>query len=137
MAQGYLGPDATNNIAEYEGLLAAMSRANGLATPSDSLVFEVDSNILARQLQVFGIGKFACRSESLKRYFLQCVRLGWDMSGRGIAWRIRHIYREFNQTADSLANMAIDIGSSPWDPPTGNDRVEAPIRAPTVEEFLR
>ena len=37
------------------------------------------------------------------------------MTNKGVEWEVRHIYREFNQTADALANAAIDDenGSGP------------------------
>ncbi len=37
-----------------------------------------------------------------------CVRLGERLSDDGVEWKIRHIYREFNQTVDSLSYQAID-----------------------------
>ena len=91
-----------------------MLRALEITAPRDIVVFEVDSALVARQVQVFGIGKCACRSLALRPQFLNCVRLGWRLTDNQTIWQIRHIYREFNQVADSLANEAIDRGDSPW-----------------------
>ena len=38
----------------------------------------------------------------------QCVHVCDSLSALHISWDIRHIYREFNQTADTLSNQAID-----------------------------
>ena len=116
-ARGYLGIGVTNNIAEYCGLEQVMQRALEITAPMDIVVFEVDSALVARQVQVFGIGKCACRSLNLRPSFLNCVRLGWRLTDNQIIWQIRHIYREFNQVADSLANEAIDRGDSSWPAP--------------------
>ena len=92
-------------MAEYEGLLASMRRA---ARKRDKeVIFEVDSMLLARQIGHV----WACRSPSLTPYYEKCLQLGDTLDARGITWSIRHIYREYNQAADSLSNEAIDVGS--------------------------
>ena len=116
-ARGYLGTAVSNNVAEYCGLKEGMLRALDIASPRTTVCFEVDSSLVARQMQVFGIGKFACRSPDLRQWFLDCVRLGWRLEDNQVTWLIRHIYREFNQVADALANEAIDIGDSSWASP--------------------
>ncbi len=95
-----------------------MRRALDVAVPTDTITFEVDSMLVARQILVFGVGKFACRSGSLLLLFSQCVELGRSLESQGNSWKIRHIYREYNQTADALANEAIDVGSAAWSTPT-------------------
>ena len=37
-----------------------------------------------------------------------CNRLGNALEERGVSWEVRHVYREYNQIADELANLAID-----------------------------
>ena len=38
-----------------------------------------------------------------------CVCVSWDtLNESGVKFEIRHIYREYNQTADALANTALD-----------------------------
>ena len=103
-ARGFLGRNVSNNVAEYHGLLQCMRRA---ARADDRCVmFEVDSMLLAMQLARYR--PWACRSENLLDLHRECVRLGERMAETGVAWNIRHVYREFNQVADSLANRAID-----------------------------
>ena len=103
-ARGLLGNDVSNNVAEYEGLRSCMRRALRIKDPM--VVFEVDSMLLARHLAHHR--PWACRSENLLQINIDCVRIGKDLSNSGVLWEIRHIYREFNQTADSLSNQAID-----------------------------
>ena len=117
VARGYLGEDVSNNVAEYEGLAAAMKRSLEVVPANSNVAFEVDSKIVAKQVQVMGPGKYACRTASLTPFFLECVRLGWALTARGINWLVRHIYREYNQICDAQANQAIDIGSAPWRQP--------------------
>ena len=51
---------------------------------------------------------WACRSENLIALHQQCVHVCDSLSALHISWDIRQIYREFNQTADTLSNQAID-----------------------------
>lgn len=94
---GYLGA-ATNNVAEYAGLLAALTwaRRNGVQT----LTIHSDSLLLVRQLQ----GSYKVKAPNLKPLFLRALELR-----RGIAEvRFEHVRREYNTRADELANRAID-----------------------------
>ena len=99
----YIG-DASNNVAEYHGLRVAMQRA--VRRPDAEVVFQVDSDIVARQMQ--RVNASVCQSADLLQLHHDCVRLGHALDDRGVRWEVRHIYREYNQTADGLANLAID-----------------------------
>ena len=103
-SNGYLGAAATNNVAEYHGLLECMTRA--LRAKDLRVVFQVDSRLVA--MQVAPHHPWACRSPSLQELHRHCVDAGLLLTSRGIQWQIIHIYREFNHTADALANAAID-----------------------------
>ena len=71
----------------------------------DPLVyFEVDSDLVAKQMNF----RSGCKNSSLKGLFADCCAYGKQLTDMGVEWKVRHIYREFNQTADSLANAAID-----------------------------
>ena len=61
-------------------------------------VFLVDSMLVAEQLN----GNYACRSEDLQDTYSKCVSILEDLTNRGQPWQIRHIYREYNATADAL-----------------------------------
>ena len=103
-ARGFLGPGVTNNVAEYRGLLECMMRA--MRRDDQLVLFEVDSMLLAMQMAQHR--PWACRSESLIDLHVGCVEAGTELTRSDKAWRVRHVYREFNQVADSLANASID-----------------------------
>ena len=94
---GFLGR-TTNNVAEYAGLLAALTwaREHGV----DSLTIYSDSQLLVNQLS----GAYRVKAPHLVPIFLQALRLK-----RGIgAVEAQHVRREQNREADRLANRAID-----------------------------
>jgi ribonuclease HI len=94
---GYLGR-TTNNVAEYAGLLAALSLAHRLGV--ERLTVYSDSQLLVRQMH----GQYRVKAPHLKRLFQQALQL------RRLIARveIRHVGREENSQADGLANLAID-----------------------------
>ena len=96
--------NASNNIAEYEGLKAGMQRANRVG--DKSVIFEVDSKLVAKHMA--HKDAWTCKTEDLKPLYRICRRLGEELTKKGITWEVRHIYREYNQSADSLANAALD-----------------------------
>ncbi len=69
-------------------------------------MIQVDSMLVSRQLAAHD--SWACRSEDLVPLRDACRELGGRLSNDGIAWSIVHIFREYNQTADTLANQAVD-----------------------------
>jgi ribonuclease HI len=89
---------ATNNVAEYRGLLAALDwarrhHANRLHVRSDSL-------LLVQQM----LGRYKVKSEGLQPLHAQARRLAGDI-GRV---SFEHVRRESNRHADRLANAAMD-----------------------------
>ncbi|HWP59643.1 MAG TPA: ribonuclease HI family protein [Candidatus Acidoferrales bacterium] len=95
----YLGT-ATNNVAEYEGLLMALEEA--LSLGARSVKINSDSELLVKQIN----GEYRVRSEKLKE--LHGKALG--LLRRFERYRLTHIRREENRVADELANRAIDSG---------------------------
>lgn len=89
---------ATNNVAEYRGLLAALAwaAAHGIAT----LHIRSDSLLLVKQMQ----GEYRVKHPGLQPLHEEA---------RGLARRIgrvtfEHVRRELNKEADRLANEAMD-----------------------------
>jgi probable phosphoglycerate mutase len=89
---------ATNNVAEYRGLLAALGWAavNGIET----LRIKSDSDLLVKQMR----GEYRVKHPGLQPL--------WEQA-RGLARQIRHVQfehvrREYNKEADRLANEAMD-----------------------------
>lgn len=95
---GYFLGEATNNFAEYQGLLRALDVA--AAAGADELDIRSDSQLLVFQL----IGKYRVKSPNIKPLYQQAVA-SLKRFGK---WQARHVYREQNQRADQLANMAMD-----------------------------
>ncbi len=88
----YLGK-MTNNMAEYEALLHAVSWAQ--AASVETLRVYTDSELIARQVS----GVYAVKNVQLKKYF-QAVK---DTVASFLKFEIRHIPRERNGIADKLA----------------------------------
>ena len=104
--RGHLVEGLANNAGEYCGLIAGMRRAVRHADSQVSVFFDVDSKLVAMQMSRFH--RRACRATDLLELHDECVGLGNILDLAGVVWSIRHIYREYNQTSDSLANAAID-----------------------------
>jgi ribonuclease HI len=96
----YIGR-ATNNVAEYYGLIAALDYAqtHGIR----ALQIESDSELLVKQMR----GQYKVKSEDLRPLFERAKK----MSGTFEHFAISHVYREQNQEADQLANEAMDESS--------------------------
>lgn len=93
----YLGT-ATNNIAEYQGLLAGLQLAQKYQ-PCSVKVF-MDSELIVRQMT----GLYKVKNEGLIGFF----RAAREIVGSFEKVDFTHIPREKNKLADSLANQAID-----------------------------
>ena len=91
-------PLATNNVAEYTGLLAALrwAAANGIA----SLHVRADSELMVKQMR----GEYRVKNAGLLPLYDEARSLVRQI-GRVT---FEHVRREFNQDADRLANEAMD-----------------------------
>jgi len=98
----YLG-EATNNEAEYQGLLAALEYA--LEHDVCSLRVFSDSELLVRQI----LKQYKVKSGGLRPLYERAQ----EMIGRLKAFSIAHVRREQNREADRLVNQAIDGHFSP------------------------
>jgi probable phosphoglycerate mutase len=88
----------TNNVAEYNGLVAALRWA---ATHQvETLHVRSDSELLVKQMN----GEYRVRNPGLQPLYEQARTLARQI-GRV---RFEHVRREFNQEADRLANEAMD-----------------------------
>ena len=95
---GYFLGHATNNVAEYNGLIRALSEALKVGI-SNVKVFS-DSELMVRQIN----GQYRVKSPALRPLFEQVMRL----LDRFTRWEVTHVRREQNKRADELANMAMD-----------------------------
>ncbi len=89
---------ATNNVAEYRGLLLGLERAAALGATEVDIVN--DSELVARQVD----GSYKVRNADL-RPLNQQVK---DALARFAQWSIRPVPRAENAAADALVNRALD-----------------------------
>jgi len=96
-------PHSTNNVAEYNGLLAALDwcREHG----GTNVHIKSDSLLLVQQMK----GVYKVKNEGLKSLYgrarLLCHEIG--------KVTFEHVRREFNKEADKLANLAMDQAEGP------------------------
>ena len=91
-------PNATNNVAEYNGLLAALAWA--VDQGQRSLHIRSDSELLVKQLR----GEYRVKNPGLQPLFQDARAL----IGRIGRVTFEHVRRELNKEADRLANLAMD-----------------------------
>jgi ribonuclease HI len=91
-------PLATNNIAEYSGLLAALRWA--VANRVRTLHVRADSELMVKQMR----GEYRVKNAGLLPLFEEARSLVRQI-GRVT---FEHVRREFNKDADRLANEAMD-----------------------------
>jgi ribonuclease HI len=91
---------ATNNVAEYQGLLLGLEEAFKL-NPS-SLQVKLDSELLVKQLN----GLYQVKSPHLRPLYQQART--WLDKFQQVS--VAHVPRRCNQQADNLANQAMDRG---------------------------
>lgn len=94
----FLG-EATNNVAEYQGLIEGLRRAKKLAA-TDVEVFS-DSELLVRQMN----GEYRVKNEGLKPLYEKANNLAANFG----KFCISHVRREQNTQADKMANKAMNL----------------------------
>ncbi len=98
---GFLGV-TTNNVAEYQGLLAALRWAREVG--ARELLVHADSELLVHQMN----GRYKVRAPHLQPLHGEARRLAAGLA----RFRIEHVPRAENKDADRLANKAMDEGTS-------------------------
>lgn len=96
--KAYFLNQATNNIAEYNGILRGLQAAK-LAGASQVELLS-DSELIIRQIH----GQYKVKSDALRDLFCQVM----DQLAAFQSWQASHIPREQNKEADALANRAMD-----------------------------
>ena len=94
----FLG-QATNNIAEYHGLLAGLEAAGRLRASEVQVIS--DSELLVRQMN----GQYRVRNEGIKPLYEKASRLASAFA----RCEFCHVPREKNTRADELVNKALDL----------------------------
>jgi len=88
----------TNNVAEYGGLIAALTWAASHGV--SRLHVRADSDLLVKQMR----GEYRVKSPGLQPLYEEARRLARQVGDV----RFEHVRREFNRDADRLANEAMD-----------------------------
>ena len=97
-AEGRRLGTATNNVAEYQALIAGLNCA--LAEGVTAIDVRMDSELVVRQMT----GIYKVRNAGLKPLFEEAQRLARQFQQFGI----EHVRREHNARADAEANKALD-----------------------------
>ena len=89
---------ATNNVAEYRGLVAGLAKALELEVPEVEVLS--DSELLVKQMR----GEYKVKNEALRELSLEATRLARRLD----RVEYRHVRRAQNELADRLVNEALD-----------------------------
>jgi ribonuclease HI len=89
---------ATNNVAEYRGLVAGLARAIELAVPEVEV--RSDSELMVKQMN----GVYRVKNEALRALSLEAARLARQLGHVDYV----HVLRVQNELADRLVNEALD-----------------------------
>jgi ribonuclease HI len=98
LAEGrYIG-EATNNVAEYKGLLFGLELARKLGATEVDVIN--DSELVARQIG----GQYKVKNAALRPLFEEAMK---ELRTFG-RWSVRNVPRAQNARADELVNEALD-----------------------------
>lgn len=89
---------ATNNVAEYRGLLLGLMRAKELGATEVEVVN--DSELVAKQVN----GQYKVKHPDMKPLHAAATAV----LGEFASWRVRSVPRAQNAHADALVNLALD-----------------------------
>jgi ribonuclease HI len=92
---------ATNNVAEYRGLVAGLARAVELGV--DEVEVVSDSELLVKQMR----GEYRVKNAALRDLSLEAARLARQIG----SVTYTAVRREHNELADRLVNEALDRAS--------------------------
>jgi ribonuclease HI len=100
-ASEFLGV-ATNNVAEYRGLLLGLARAKALG--ADEVEVVNDSELVAKQVN----GQYKVKHAAMRPLYSEAMQALRDFE----RWSIRSVPRAKNADADALVNQALDAARS-------------------------
>ncbi len=97
-AEGQAIGSATNNVAEYSGLIAGLRKAAELHVPDVEVVS--DSELMVKQMR----GEYRVKNAALRALSVEATAL----ARRFANVEYRHVKRAHNELADRLVNEALD-----------------------------
>jgi ribonuclease HI len=89
---------ASNNVAEYRGLLLGLARARALGATEVEVVN--DSELIAKQVN----GEYKVKHAAMRPLYLDAMAALREFD----SWSIRSVPRAQNAEADALVNQALD-----------------------------
>ncbi|HEX6788813.1 MAG TPA: reverse transcriptase-like protein [Gaiellaceae bacterium] len=89
---------ATNNVAEYRGLVAGLEKARELGVQEVDVIS--DSELMVKQMR----GEYRVKNEALRELSLRAGRLAREIG----SVTYTAVRREHNELADRLVNEALD-----------------------------
>jgi probable phosphoglycerate mutase len=89
---------ATNNVAEYSGLIAGLRKAAELQVPDVEVVS--DSELMVKQMR----GEYRVKNAALRALSLEAASVARQLENV----EYRHVKRAQNELADQLVNEALD-----------------------------
>lgn len=102
---GYMG-EATNNEAEYTGLIRGMEMSGKLLVSGSSLLVRGDSKLALSQV----MGRWQAREPRMAVLRDAAVKAMRALEQKGVTVRLEHVLRDRNAEADALASSGVDEG---------------------------
>ena len=96
-----VGKKASNNVAEYHGLLRGLEAAVELG--ADDVDFYMDSRLVVEQMN----GRWKIKHPDMKQLGLQAQKLMQQLGAVHLSW----VRRNDNKVADALSNEAMDAAA--------------------------
>jgi ribonuclease HI len=112
---------ATNNVAEYRGLITAMEEA--LKLGAKHVIIRGDSELVIKQMR----GEYRVKSPDMKPLYEEAQ----DLLAQFDSAKIEHNLRGKNALADKLANLAMDRRADVHDADTSSAEIDLPSAAGT------
>ena len=114
---------ASNNVAEYSGLVAGLKAAFDI-DPAAQVTVRLDSKLLVEQMS----GRWKIKQPDMRRLALQARDMAADLNAAGGSVTYTWVPRAENSAADALANSAMDGKPVNW-----TSTSEPAVQAPSTE----
>jgi len=93
----FVSNSATNNVAEYFGLIRGLKRA--IKMKINSLIIKGDSQLIIKQMK----GEYQVKSESM----IELYNIAKELENQFENISYEHVYRKYNKRADYLSNEGL------------------------------
>lgn len=93
----FVSDNATNNVAEYFGLIRGLKRA--IKMNIRSLIIKGDSQLIIKQMK----GEYQVKSESM----IELYNISKELETQFENISYEHVYRKYNKRADQLSNEGL------------------------------